>query len=158
MPAKRWPVERFQAVLQRLIEQFDVWPVMFGGAEDAALGNDILRGCGRGSNAAGALSLRGAAAVLKRCAMYLGNDTGTMHLAAAAGIPCVAVFSSREWSGMWFPYGVEQKIFRTPIECEGCGLVECIERRNECLNRINVDEVFTACAGILARRLVEKPA
>ena len=109
----------------------------------------LLAAWGRGFNAAGGLGLRGAAAALQRCKMYLGNDTGTMHLAAAAGVPCVTIFSSREWPGMWFPYGVPQKNFRSQIECEGCGLEVCVEKQNECLNRTTVPEVSAACAVFL---------
>lgn len=144
MPAKRWPEERFREVVAQLIASRDMWPVVFGGPEDTAMAARLIAAWGRGFNAAGGLSLRGAAAALGRCKLYLGNDTGTMHLAAAAGVPCVAVFSSREWPGMWFPYGVPQKVFRSQIECEGCGLVECVEKRNECLNRIQAAEVLTA--------------
>jgi ADP-heptose:LPS heptosyltransferase len=149
MPAKRWPEERFREVVSQLVREFDLWPVVFGGPEDKPMGQRLLAAWQRGYNAAGALSLRAAAAALKRCRLYLGNDTGTMHLAAAAGVPCIAVFSARTNPGLWNPYGVEQKIFRTQIECEGCGLVECIELGNECLNRISGEEVFRACGLII---------
>jgi predicted nucleotidyltransferase len=45
----------------------------------------------------------------------------------------------------------EHRVFRTTIDCEGCGLVECLERGNECINRITTDEVLGACRKILAR-------
>ncbi len=151
MPAKRWPEDRFREVVMRLIAERDVWPVVFGGPEDAAMAQRLIAAWGRGYNAAGGLSLRGAAAALKRCRLYLGNDTGTMHLAATACVPCVAVFSSREWPGMWFPYGVPQKVFRSQIECEGCALMECVEKQNECLLRIQTSEVFAACEMLLKK-------
>lgn len=149
MPAKRWPLERFGSVMQALVEKHDVWPVVFGGAEDRAAGDQLLAACGRGHNAAGQLSVRASASALRRCALYLGNDTGTMHLAAAARVPCVGVFSARDWPGAWYPYGVEQRIFRTAIECEGCYLEVCAERKNECLNRISVEQVLAGCESLL---------
>src|SRR5205807_2577976 len=90
MPAKRWPLERFQHVVSSLIKEFDVWPVVFGGSEDRELGEELLSAWKRGYNAAGALGLRPVAAALKRCRLFLGNDTGTMHMAAAVGVRCVA--------------------------------------------------------------------
>jgi asparagine synthase (glutamine-hydrolysing) len=153
MPAKQWPIDRFREVVQHLIDEFDIWPVVFGGAEDREAGEALLAQWGRGSDAAGALDIRTAALALKSCAAYLGNDTGTMHLAAAAGIPCVAVFSSRERPGMWYPHGQDNAVFRSQIECEGCGLVRCVVRDNECLTRISVDEVTDAARSILARPL-----
>jgi ADP-heptose:LPS heptosyltransferase len=85
---------------------------------------------------------------MKRCAFFVGNDTGTMHMAAAMGLRCVAIFSSRERPGLWYPQGEGHKVFRTTIECEGCGLVECLERGNECLNCIKVDDVLAACRDV----------
>ncbi len=158
MPAKRWPPARFQEVVARLIQEFDVWPVVFGGPEDKAIGLEFVAGWGRGFNAAGALGLRPAAAALQRCAFYLGNDTGTMHLAASSGRPCVALFSAREWPGMWSPYGVDCSILRSQIECEGCSLATCSERKNECLNRIGVPEVLLACSKILANASTKESA
>jgi ADP-heptose:LPS heptosyltransferase len=158
MPAKRWPEERFAEVVAKLIEDFDIWPVVLGAEEDREMGERLLRTWGRGYNAAGALSLRGAAAVLSHCAMFLGNDTGTMHLAAAVGVPCVAVFSARTYPGAWNPYNVPSRVFRSQIECEGCLLVECVERQNECLKRIAVEPVITACEEILQQKLVAEPA
>jgi asparagine synthase (glutamine-hydrolysing) len=149
MPAKRWPLRRFEKVIVDLISEFDVWPVVFGGPEDRIIGDWLLERWGRGYNAAGTLGLRPSLAAIKRCAMFLGNDTGTMHMAAAVGVPCVAIFSSRERPGLWFPQGESHRIFRSAIECEGCGLVECVERSNNCLKQISPDEVFNACRELL---------
>jgi heptosyltransferase III len=149
MPAKRWPLERFGEVAATLIARYDVWPVVFGGPEDHADGEILLTRWRRGYNAAGALTARASSMALKQCALYLGNDTGTMHLAAAAGTPCVAVFSARDWPGAWYPYGVAKRVFRTSVDCEGCYLVECAERRSECLTRITVEEVVAGCERLL---------
>jgi heptosyltransferase-3 len=149
MPAKRWDAGRFAEVGSALIARHDVWPVVFGGLEDRDAGDSLLRHWGRGYNAAGCLALRPAAAALKRCGLYVGNDTGTMHLAAAVGVPCAAVFSSRDHPGRWYPAGRGHQVFRSQIDCEGCGLVECVERRNECLNRISANEVLAGCEAAL---------
>jgi len=152
MPAKRWPVERFQTVVAELLDQFDAWPVVFGGPEDRDVGDQLVRAWGRGYNAAGALGLRAAAAALRRSELFLGNDTGTMHLAAAAGVRCVAIFSARDWPGKWDPYGSGHRVFRAAVDCEGCFLVACAERQNECLTRITTHEVAAACSEILQLR------
>jgi ADP-heptose:LPS heptosyltransferase len=155
MPAKRWPLHRFETVIQQLITRFDIWPVVFGGSEDQQIGDRLIRAWDRGYNAAGALGLRPAIAALKRCAFFLGNDTGTMHMAASVGIRCVAIFSSRDRPGLWYPQGPGHKIFRTAIECEGCGLSECLEKKNQCLDAINVPEVLEACSRELGVRRTE---
>jgi ADP-heptose:LPS heptosyltransferase len=131
---------------------------VFGGEEDRVIGDWLLERWGRGYNAAGSLGLRASLSAIKRCKMFFGNDTGTMHMAAAVSVPCVAIFSSRERPGLWFPHGEGHRVFRSQIECEGCGLVECIERQNECLKRIAVTEVLEACGEILRDKLESKNA
>ena len=153
MPAKRWPLDRFAEVVGKLVHEFDVWPVVFGGPEDARSGAELIKAWGRGANAAGALHVRAAACALQRCLLFVGNDTGTMHLAASVATPVVAVFSARAAPGTWFPYGVEQRVFRSAVECEGCGLTECVERHNECLERISPAEVTAACHDLLSKRI-----
>jgi ADP-heptose:LPS heptosyltransferase len=154
MPAKRWPEDRFREVVRELIEEFEIWPVVFGGAGDAPLGRRLISGWGRGFNAAGALSLRGSAAALQRCLFLLTNDTGTMHLGAAVGVQCVALFSSRAAPGLWNPLGANHILFRSDIECEGCGLTECLQYHNECLRRISSADVLETCREILSPRNV----
>jgi ADP-heptose:LPS heptosyltransferase len=150
MPAKRWPLERFLHVIGELISEFDIWPVVFGGEEDRVIGAWLLDRWGSGYNAAGALGIRSSLAAMKHCELFIGNDTGTMHMAAAVGLHCVAIFSSRERPGLWYPPGEGHRVFRSAIDCEGCGLVECIELGNECLKRITVEEVLSACREMLA--------
>jgi ADP-heptose:LPS heptosyltransferase len=151
MPAKRWPLWRFQKLVNDLIAEFDIWPVVFGGPEDKVIGDWLLKKWGCGYNAADSLSIRASLSGMKRCRFFVGNDTGTMHMAAAVGLRCVAIFSSRERPGLWYPQGSNHKVFRTTIECEGCGLVECLERGNECINRVTTDEVLNACREILTQ-------
>jgi asparagine synthase (glutamine-hydrolysing) len=150
MPAKQWPLENYDAVVRDLIGAFDIWPIVFGGPEDREIGAGLIERWGRGYNAAGALDVRAAGVALKRCQLYLGNDTGTMHLAAAAGVRCVAIFSSRERPGLWYPAGPGNRVFRSQIDCEGCGLKVCVTRNIECLRRIDHQSVFAACAELLA--------
>jgi heptosyltransferase III len=152
MPAKRWDADRFAQVVSILIDRHGVRPVVFGGAEDWHEGEELLRQWGCGYNAAGQLGLRASAVALKRCELYLGNDTGTMHLAAAVGVKCAAIFSSRDYPGRWYPAGQGHRVFRTQIECERCLLTECVEKRNECLKRITVDEVLAGCETVLSSK------
>ena len=151
MPAKRWPIERFEQVASRLISVYDVWPVIFGGPEDQALGKDLITKWSRGWLAAGHLGVREGIAAMQRCSFYLGNDTGTMHMAVAAGIPCVAIFSSRDLPGRWYPYGYGHAVFHTNIECGGCMLQECIENRMKCILSIDVDNVCNAAEQMLLK-------
>jgi len=148
MPAKRWPEDRYGAVVKRLIDRYSVWPVVFGGPEDHACAERLIASWGEGTNAAG-WPIRAAAAALGRCRLYLGNDTGTMHLAASAGTRCVAVFSARDYPGRWYPYGAGHKVLRKRAPCEGCMLADCVDRKMECMRSIAVEDVSAACCEML---------
>lgn len=146
MPAKRWPKGRFAELGSRLLRAFpDVELLVLGGQEDVGLGDELCRLWGRCAyNLAGKLSPYGSAVALEKCLAYVGNDTGTMHLAAMVGTPCVAIFSARDYPGKWEPYGEGHEVLRHELECSGCMLESCDSYSNECLTRITVDEVFSA--------------
>jgi len=153
MPVKIWPLERFSVVVKRLIDRYDAWPVVFGGPEDRERGLQLVEECGRGFVAAGDLDPRQAATALESCALYVGNDTGTMHLASSAGVRCVAIFTARDWPGKWEPLGPGHTVLRRSLDCEGCMLEKCIERGMECILDIDAQEVEKACRSILDESL-----
>ena len=140
MQAKKWPFERFAEVGKQLIYSHDIWPVVFGGPEDKKMGDELLKRWKRGSNAAGYLGLREAAAALSKCDLYIGNDTGTMHLAASVATPCVAIFSSRDLNGKWHPYGRNHFVFREQLHCSGCKREFCSHK--SCLMKISPQKVI----------------
>ncbi len=148
--SKIWSEGRFFDVVNQLIRTYDCHPIVFGGKEDREKGQRMVDRWGRGSNAAGALSVREAASVLHQCAMYLGNDTGTMHLAAAVGIPCVAIFAGVDRPGRWDPFGEQNHLFRSPFNCPGCLPGNCVNQKR-CLDLIETEQVYRACSMILDR-------
>jgi lipopolysaccharide heptosyltransferase III len=151
-PSKIWPEERFIEVGRRLIQERDVYPLVLGGPEDRELADRLISAWGRGASAAGVLSPRQAAAALSRCAMYVGNDTGTMHLAAAVGTPCVAIMAAQDWPGRWEPYGKGHTVLRRNVPCAGCMLKVCAAEGMRCLKEISVEEVMQACEGVLSAK------
>jgi heptosyltransferase-3 len=104
----------------------------------------MISAWGGGLCAAGDLSVRESAALLQDAAFYLGNDTGAMHLAAAVGTPCIAIFSSLDWPGRWSPYGKGHQVFRVDVPCAGC-LLEVCSQHHECLTGTSVNDVHQAC-------------
>lgn len=149
-PSKVWFEDRFFEVGQRLTGSLDCYPVIIGGPEDKAVGDRLIARWRTGANAAGALSIRETAALLERCSLYLGNDTGNMHLAGAIGVPCVAVFAALDWRGRWHPFGERNRIFRKSVECEGCHTPDCFNA-HKCLDLVSADEVYEACREFLVR-------
>lgn len=151
MPAKLWPPERYAKVLQLAQQRFPSAAVVFlGGADEMEYCRVIADKIGLPAiNLAGALSIFGSAAVLELCDAYLGNDTGVMHLAASVGTPCVAIFSARDFPGLWEPIGSGHHILRHGTECAGCMLVECKTEGMRCLTAIGSDEVWQELLAVL---------
>ena len=148
-PVNIWPIERYEKVGRRLMDTFDLWPVIFGGSEDRMAGERLISSWGRGYVAAGALNVRQSIAALGKCSLFIGNDSGTIHMAAAAGIRCVGIYSSRNYPGEWHPYGDGHIVLRSETECEGCMLENCVANGRKCILSIGVDQVFNSCAMIL---------
>jgi hypothetical protein len=143
MPAKRWPLERFLQVGRQILAENENYAlVVLGGPEDRALGEELCADWGaRSLNLAGSVSVFGSAAALTRCAAYVGNDSGAMHLAGFMGVPCVAIFSARDAPGKWVPYGDQHHVLRRNTECAGCMLEVC-DRNNLCLSLIESEDVL----------------
>lgn len=153
MPSKLWPVENYIVVLRALRERIpNVSFLLVGSADERNLCEGLVSriGADRALNVAGEWSIRNCAAALSMCDVYLGNDTGVMHLAAAVGTPCIAVFSCRDVVGRWEPRGDRHKCFRaTSVSCEGCMAVTC-PNNNFCLKAIPPEPVIDAVTIALA--------
>ena len=101
-------------------------------------------------NFCGRLTPRESAALIRGASLFLGHDSGPMHLAAAVGLPCVAVFSAHNKPGVWFPWGSRLKIIYHQTECFGCGLKVCAKHDKVCIRSITVEEVLAAIDELLA--------
>jgi heptosyltransferase-2 len=91
--AKCWPVDRFAKALEQFSAQKDVDIILFGTAAEAEVSAAIASGVGRTViNLTGKTAIADLPALLAQCHLFLGNDSGAMHVAAAVGLPVVAVF------------------------------------------------------------------
>jgi ADP-heptose:LPS heptosyltransferase len=131
-----------------LINEIGLSPVIFGGPEDRQVATRLVEGWGSGFVAAGSLDVRASAAAMEGMSGYLGNDTGTMHLAAAAGLPCIGLFAATDLPGRWTPYGGAHVELRTKPPCEGCRLSVC-PYGNRCLNEITDEDIRRALRTVL---------
>lgn len=153
--AKRWPLDRYAALGARLIREGGADVAIIGGPDEAAAAAFVARGwpLGHWTVLAGALSVLESAEALRRAALYVGNDTGAMHLAAAVGTPCVAIFAAREPGVSWHPYGDAHVVLRRDdVPCANCYLTECTVERLRCLAAIDVEAAWAACRALLPTR------
>jgi ADP-heptose:LPS heptosyltransferase len=144
MQSKRWPIDRYIEVGREWYSRTGAALVVVGGPEEAQMANKIINSWpGYGFSSCGA-SLGQTAGVLTRVKAYCGNDTGSMHLAAILGIPCVAIFSSRARAEIWHPMGNKNVILFSGVACANCQLVQCHTSPPLCLELISVEQVLDA--------------
>lgn len=138
--AKCWLPERFKHVTSRLLENPNIYVVYFGDPAGAPLVNDICKDMPeRVINLAGKTSLRELVALINVCSLFLTNDSGPMHIAAALKVPLVALFGSTS-DVKTGPYGIG-KVIHKHVECSPCYKRVCpIDFR--CMKRIEVEEVY----------------
>jgi heptosyltransferase-3 len=109
--AKDWGVKNWQAVLAGIANP-NLGLVLIGAASDRDCSNEVAHGWpGKVINLCGETSPRVSAAVMKHLDLLLCHDGGPMHLAAAVGTPCIAVFSNISLPGVWFPFGSDHDVF-----------------------------------------------
>jgi ADP-heptose:LPS heptosyltransferase len=95
-------------------------------------------------NLCGEVPPRVSAAILRRARLFVGHDSGPLHLAATVGTPWVGIYSARHWPGQWFPRGRHNALLYHRTPCAGCGLDVCVEHGKKCILSITVEEAMTA--------------
>jgi heptosyltransferase-2 len=149
-PAKRWLPERFAGLADRLIGALDADVLIFGSAAERPLAEEIA-GAMKHTPVivAGDTSLRQLLALMARCRFMVTNDSGSMHLAAALGVPLVAIFGSTD-ERVTGPMGTRVRIVKRDVACSPCGRRVCpIDFR--CMRDISVEEVFRASLEVVKR-------
>ncbi len=110
-PAKRWPANRF-AALARHLSEHGMTPLLIGGADERALHDTILAAASGARSLCGETSLLDLAAIARRSALAIGNDTGPMHVAAIAGAPTVVLYSHASDPALCAQRGAQVTILR----------------------------------------------
>lgn len=138
---KDWGNKNWSSLFTRLSQSYpDLGAILIGGADEAEESAGIAKAWeGKTLNLCGRLSPRESAAVMKKALLYLGHDSGPMHLAAAMGVSCVALFVVPPLPGVWFPYGATHRVI-------------CPSPLGRSVAPITVDQVFRAVSGIAESR------
>lgn len=145
---KRWPLERYSETLRILGGKHDIGVLFFGGPTEFNSIEHVAKESGVMYVNLSGLSIEESILAIKHTDAFLTNDTGPMHIAAAFGIPIVALFSNRSVFGSWFPYG-EQHIclYKRFMKCN-YGDEDCAKKS---VLAISIDEVVNACETTLMR-------
>lgn len=151
---KDWGSDNWASLMRELRSLLPSWNlVVVGVASERRVSDALLEAWGgQGINLCGALGVRESAAVLERTQLFIGHDSGPMHLASAVGTSCVAIFSSRNFPGEWYPNGQGHEVIYHRVPCQGCRLATCRKYEKRCIASIEVSEVIDAVERVLRSR------
>lgn len=156
---RAWPLKHFIDLGQWLRMEYHARILVVGAAAEKYLGDQLQRHLGDAVlNAAGGTTLRQAAALLKRCALYVGNDTGPMHLAAAMSVPVIEI-SCHPQDGLpshpnsphiFGPWAVSHRVLQPAAALTPCS-DHCRATEAHCILGVTVDRAQAACNEMLCQ-------
>jgi ADP-heptose:LPS heptosyltransferase len=148
----QWPAERYARVADEIIGRWRTRIILTGSQSELPLIEYIVeRMREKPTVLCGQIDLPQMTALLKRSCLYVGNDTGPMHLAAAVGTPTVSIFSARDFEQRWYPVGLSHEVLRRDAPCSPC-FKEVCDQDLICLRGIEVDDVLSAVERQFTRR------
>ncbi len=153
VPINNWGDENWTYFLSAFSERFPGLGIVFVGSADEHSRNARLARAWRGPklNTCGLFSPRETAAVIENASLFVGHDTGTLHLAGAVGTKILGIFSGRNVPGKWFSDRPSDTFLFKPVECMGCQLVQIADCPNQrkCIMQIAPRQVLDAATAIL---------
>lgn len=153
-PTKRWSRPGFSQLTRLLKEKFACQVVLFGGAEDAPVVREVLAGCGTAAvSLVGEISMRELPAAIRRCRVFVTNDSGPMHIAVAERVATVAIFCATTPALGFFPYTKHAIVVEKKLSCRPCtshGGRRCPLGTEACIQLIEAADVFHAVEKLLS--------
>jgi predicted lipopolysaccharide heptosyltransferase III len=149
---KSWPSERFAGLIDYVQGKLGVKVALLGGDQDRGIAEAILGQLGTdGRSLVGRLGLLGLAALLRRATLFVGNDNGPMHIAAAMGTPVIGLFGPSD-PRVWGPVGEGHAVIYKGVDCQGCFPGGCERGEANCMRLIEIHEVIPLVEEQLARK------
>lgn len=146
---RRWPAERFAALIDYLIGQRGVQPILIGSSGERPYVEHVISMCRMGDkalNLAGRLDFDGLVALLEQTDFMISNDSGPLHLAAVLGAPSLSFFGP-ETPSLYGPVGNHNAVFYARLYCSPClnvfdAKIGACRGHNVCMQAICLDEVI----------------
>ncbi len=146
--AKEWFPERYGELADCLARRFSAQVLMLGSSGEKEVGERVRRQAPIPiADLAGKTTLGEAMVLINRCRVFVTNDSGLMHVAAALGVPTVAIFGSTDPKRTG-PLGKACRVIQKPLPCAPCFKPQCPTGDRRCMDLIAVDEVFSVVEGL----------
>jgi ADP-heptose:LPS heptosyltransferase len=161
LPVNDWGATNWKMLLQRMAYLYQGYglvivgaPSEYGKSSEIAEGWKGIPSGGPVLNLCGQMQPRESAAVVSFAKLFIGHDSGPMHMASAVRTPLVTIFSARNPAGVWFPQLGNNEVIYHDVECSGCLLERCTVQKMKCITSVSVEEVLGRVKAILPPKLV----
>jgi ADP-heptose:LPS heptosyltransferase len=161
--SRRWPIDRFIELANNLVEMFNATIILLVAANEKNIANEIEKGVKKPLLAMVGAPLKTVAAMIESASLFIGNNSGLMHIATSVETPTIGLFGDTD-PRIHSPYGRKYIIVRSNLDCSPCyyphlhGTLECAKlgrgvvrrkfkcmRNNyECMKLISVGDVLKA--------------
>jgi ADP-heptose:LPS heptosyltransferase len=147
---KRWALDNFIVLAQWLKRDHAIAPVFSAGAMEKEILGELHKKCGQEFALLDSLDLRELIALIAGARIFIGNDSGPAHLAAAAACPVVAIFGSSS-SVHWAPWQTAHRVVQNDFPCNPCAGDRCYAfAEPRCIMSVTLEQVKSACDSLLA--------
>ncbi len=155
---KRWYPERFAELALRIRNTHPARILLFGAPDEETLGEEICRMAGNAEliNLAGRTSLEEAMALIGLCGLFVTNDSGLMHVAAALDVPLVCIFGPTD-PRRTSPWSKRYKLVRDEgVDCYGCKMRKC-DQDHRCMDVVTVERAYAGVLEVIERFGLDDP-
>jgi predicted lipopolysaccharide heptosyltransferase III len=152
--AKRWGLDKFSELGDRLIEIYQAQIVLVWGPGEREYAEQVRSLMRYPAHIAPETTLKELGSLLSLCQLVVANDSGPMHIAAAVGTPTVGIFGPTNWR-LQGPYGSRHRAaYKKDLMCLGCNRLECQERT--CMEALEVDEVLQVIDKVFPKPVLKR--
>jgi ADP-heptose:LPS heptosyltransferase len=147
---RRWPAERFVAISDMLHREYGMQIIFVGDPSETDLIQSIQSQLSFTTfSTVGKLSLAGFAALMNDAALFIGNESGPLHIASLSGTPSLGLYGPGE-PKVFYPLAKKSAVIHYILECNPCDQVHCKHPNNPCIQRISMEEVTSKIEQLLA--------
>ncbi|MBN1595580.1 glycosyltransferase family 9 protein, partial [candidate division FCPU426 bacterium] len=163
MVTKRWSLAGYQEVCSGLVRNYKARILLVGNSDDVLIGDALLADQWWAASAIrseGGTSLMLLAALLQRCTLFIGGDSGPLHIADAVGLPTVSIYGPTD-PRLLAPRGEWHRVIHKPQPCSPCynpitvrtrKATVCRQKDTVCMESITSQEVLAAAEELLGRK------
>ncbi|MFH0984236.1 MAG: glycosyltransferase family 9 protein [Candidatus Omnitrophota bacterium] len=150
-PSKRWPFENFRALIQQIDREALAQIVLIGTESEKAAAPDLKLNSERLIDLRGKTTLKELPILLDVCDVFIGNDSGPAHIAAAQGLEVLLLVSGTNDIRLWHPWTERLTLLQHEVPCSPCGAEICPVEEHPCVELITVDQADQAIGAVLNR-------